>query len=55
MLKYSDDSVEEGAGNNLLDNNLLDDDLLGDDSLVYIDSNINMDTKAKSNFDDIMS
>ena len=54
MLKYFDDFVEEGAGdnllgNNLLGNNLLGNNLLGNNSPAHIDSNTNMDTKAKSN------
>ncbi len=55
MLKYSDDSVEESADDNLLDNNLLDDDLLGDNSPAHTDSNIDMDTKVKSNPDEDMT
>ncbi len=49
ILKYSDNSVEENADNNLLDDNLLDDDLLGDNSSAYINSDINMNTEAKLN------
>ena len=54
MLKDSDDCVDKGVSNNLLSNNLLSnnllsDNLLGDNNPAHIDSNINMDTKAKSN------
>lgn len=55
MLKYFDDFVEEDAGDNLLGDNLLDDDLLGNDSPAYIDSNINIDTKAKLNLNKNMT
>ncbi len=55
MLKYSDDSVEEDAGDDLLGDNLLGDDPLSDDSPTYINSNINMDTEAKSNPDEDMT
>ncbi len=51
MLKYSNKFVKESAGNNLLGDNLLDDDLLGNNSPTHIDSNIDMDTKVKSNPD----
>ncbi len=62
MLKYSDDFVEKGAddnllgdnllGENLLGGNLLDNNLLGDNSSTYINSDINIDSKAKSNLDE---
>ncbi len=52
MLKYFDDSVEEGVSDNLLSDNLLVDNLLGDDSPAYINSNINIDIKAKLNPDE---
>ena len=60
MLKYSNDFVEKSAsnnllGNDLLSNDLLGNDLLGDNSFAYIDSNIDMDTKAKSNSDEDMT
>ena len=55
MLKYFDNSIKEDAGNNLLDNNLLSDDPLSNNSLIYINSNINMDSKAKLNFDENMT
>lgn len=51
MLKYLYDFIEKGAGDNLLGNNLLGNDLLGNNNLAYIDNNINMDTKVKSNLD----
>lgn len=56
MLKYSNDSVKEGTGNDLLGDdllgdNLLGDDLLGDNSPIHINSNIDIDTKAKLNLD----
>ncbi len=49
ILKYSDDSIEEDVGDDLLGNNLLGDNPLVDDSPAYINSDINIDTKAKSN------
>ncbi len=49
ILKYSDDSVKENADDNLLSDNFLGNNLLDDDSPTYIDSNINIDTKAKLN------
>ncbi len=52
MLKYSDDSVEKSASDDSLGNNLFDDGLLDDNNPAHIDSNIDMDTKAKSNFDE---
>ncbi len=60
MLKYSDDSVEEDAGNDLLGDDLLGDDLLGDDPLsddshAHIDSDIDIDTEAKLNPDEDMT
>lgn len=55
MLKYLDDSIEESAGDNLLVDNLLGNNLLGDKNLAHINSNINMDTKAKLNLDKDMS
>ncbi len=55
MLKYSDDSVEEDAGDDLLGDNLLGDDPLSDDSPAHIDSDIDMDTEAKSNPDEDMT
>ncbi len=55
MLKYSDDSVKEDAGDDLLVDNLLGNDPLDDDSLAYIDSDIDMDTKAKLNPDEDMT
>ncbi len=55
MLKYSDDSVEKDAGDDLLGDDLLDDDPLSDDSPAHINSNIDMDTKAKSNPDEDMT
>ncbi len=55
MLKYSDHSVKEGAGDDLLGNNLLGDNLLGDNSPTHIDSDINIDTEAKSNPDEDMT
>lgn len=55
-IQYSDNWVEKGVGNNLLGNDLLGDDLLSNNSLAHINSNINMDTKTKSNLDkDIIS
>ncbi len=45
ILKYFDNSVEEHDGDNLLG-----DDPLGDNSPTRSDSNINMDTKTRSNF-----
>lgn len=53
--QYSDNSVEKGANDNLLGDNLLGDNLLSDNSLVYIDSNIDKNTKVKSNFDKDMT
>ncbi len=50
ILKYSDDSVEEDT-----DDDSLADNLLGDNSPAHIDSNINIDTKAKSNPDENMT
>ncbi len=55
ILKYSNDSAEEDASNNSLGDDLLNDDLLSDDSPTYIDSDIDMDTKAKSNLDEDMT
>ncbi len=55
IIKYSDDSVKEDTGDNSLGDNLLGDDPLGDGSSVHIDSNINMDTEAKSNPDEDMT
>ena len=55
MLKYSDDSIKEDIGNDLLGDNLLDDDLLNDNSSVYINSNININIEAKSNPDKDMT
>ncbi len=52
MLKYSDDFVKEDADDNLLGDDSLGDDPLGDNSPVHIDSDIDMDTEAKSNFDE---
>ncbi len=49
MLKYSDDSVEEDASDNLLGDNLLGDDPLDDNSPAHINSDIDMDTEANSN------
>lgn len=54
ISKYSDDLIEEDAGDNLLTDNLLGDVLLSDNNLVHIDSNIDIDTKAKSNHDEDM-
>ncbi len=54
MLKYSDDSIEEDIGDDLLGDDLLDDDPLGDNSPAHIDSDIDMDTEAKSNPDEDM-
>ena len=42
--------MEESAGDNLLS-----DDLLDDNNPVHINSNINIDIKAKSNFDKNMT
>lgn len=44
-LEYSDDSTEKYTDNNLL----------GDNNLKYIDNNIDMDVKAKSNLDEDMT
>lgn len=51
MLKYSDDFVEKDVSINLSIDNLLGDDLLDDNCLENINSNINMNTKVKSNSD----
>lgn len=48
ILKYSNNFLKKGAGDDLLGDDLLEDDLLSDDSLAHINSNTNMDTKAKS-------
>ena len=55
MLKYFDDFVKKGASDNLLSDNLLVDDLLDNNNSAHIDSNINMDTKAKLNSDKDMT
>ncbi len=55
MLKYSDDFVEEDAGDDFLGDDLLGDDPLSDNSLAHIDTNIDMDTEAKSNPDEDMT
>ena len=55
MLKYSDNFVEESASDNLLGNNLLGDDLLDDNSPLYINNNIDINTKATSNPDEDMT
>ena len=49
ILKYLDNSLKENVGDNLLSNNSLSDSLLGDKNLTYINRNINIGTKAKSN------
>lgn len=49
MLKYSDNLIEKSVNNNLLSDDLLSDDLLNGNIFIYIHSNINIDTKAKSN------
>ncbi len=49
MSKYSDDSIKEDAGDDLLSDDLLDDNPLGDNSPAYINSNIDIDIKAKLN------
>lgn len=45
IVEYSNDLIEKGA----------DDDLLHDNNLIYIDNNINIDTKAKLNPDKEMT
>ncbi len=55
MLKYTNDSVEEDAGDDSLGDDLLGDDPLSDDSPAHIDSDIDMDTEAKSNPDEDMT
>ncbi len=52
ILKYSDDFVEEDAGDDSLGDNLLGDNPLNDDSPAHIDSDIDMDTEANSNPDE---
>ena len=49
ILKYSNDFIEEDASDNLLGDNLLGNNPLNDNNPAYIDSNINMDIKVKSN------
>ena len=49
ILKYFDDFVKEGAGDDLLGNNLLGNDLLSDNSPIHINKNSDIDTKANSN------
>ena len=51
MLKYFDESVEKSVTNNLLSDDLLSDNLLSDNNSAYINSNIHIDTKVKSNPD----
>lgn len=51
MLKYFDNSVEKSANDNLLNDNFSGDDLLDGNSLAHINSNIDMNIKAKSNSD----
>ncbi len=55
MLKYSDDFVEEDAGDDSLGDDSLGDNPLSDNSPAYIDSDIDMDTKVKSNPDEDMT
>lgn len=51
MLKYSNDLIAKDTDDNSLSHNLLDNDLLGNNSLIYINCNINIDIKVKSNLD----
>ncbi len=55
ILKYFDNSVEEDVGDDLFGDNLLGDNPLGNDSPAHINSNIDMDTEAKSNPDEDMT
>lgn len=55
MLKYSNNSIKESANDHLLGNNLLSDNLLDNNNPVYINSNIYMNTKTKSNLDQDMT
>lgn len=50
-----DNLIGEDADDDSLGDNWLGDDLLGNNNPVYIDSNINIDIKTKSNLDEDMT